>query len=150
MYILRAGMTGCLAAIKFPGAIILDEDSEPKFEHKALLRMRTKNLSIMTGIPFRKVEVKKFVFDFEEWDCNCSNFPEYCCYPTRHDGPLGGRPGQQSSTRRCPAPVVRNLENLDRRDPGRQGCFCHGFDVTGEEHAAPAVTQPHHYRPVVL
>lgn len=63
MYILGAGLAGCLAAISNPKAIILEGNAKPTVSHKALLRMRTKAVSHLTGIPFKKVTVDKFIYD---------------------------------------------------------------------------------------
>lgn len=64
MLILRAGLTGCLAACVIPDSRIIDEDTSPTF-HKAVLRFRSDAVSKATGIPFKKIRVSKSVFDGE-------------------------------------------------------------------------------------
>ena len=61
MMILRAGLTGCLAAIVNPDATVIDSASKPTL-HKAVLRFRSDKISKATGIPFEKVTVNKFIF----------------------------------------------------------------------------------------
>lgn len=61
MYILGSGLAGCLAAIHFPNARVIERNEGPTRNHFALLRMRTDAISQMTGIPFKKVEVDKWV-----------------------------------------------------------------------------------------
>lgn len=67
--ILGAGLSGCLAAIANPEATILEAKSEGEFlkspEHKAVLRFRTPNISQITGIPFKEVQVRKSIW-FED------------------------------------------------------------------------------------
>lgn len=60
--IIGAGMAGLLAACRFPDATIY-EAGEERTEHRALLRFRNEEVSKLTGIPFRKVEVQKGVWD---------------------------------------------------------------------------------------
>lgn len=61
MYILGSGLAGCLAAIHFPNAVVLERNEGPMRNHFALLRMRTDAISKMTGIPFKRVEVDKWI-----------------------------------------------------------------------------------------
>lgn len=60
--IIGAGMAGLLAACKFPGATIYEAGPE-RVEHRAVLRFRDESVSKLTGIPFKRVEVQKAVFD---------------------------------------------------------------------------------------
>jgi len=63
MKILGAGMSGCLAAIAFPQATIIEK--QPKDEvasHNAILRFRSDAVSRITGIPFKKVTVRKAIY----------------------------------------------------------------------------------------
>lgn len=62
MYILGAGLAGCIAAHLFPGARVLESAAEADLgAHKALLRFRTDEIGKITGIPFRRVRVTKAV-----------------------------------------------------------------------------------------
>ncbi len=60
--IIGAGLAGLLAAHAFPKAQVLEASPEPKESHKALLRFRSDAVSKLTGIPFRKVSVRKSIF----------------------------------------------------------------------------------------
>ena len=61
MNILGAGMAGCLAGIINPKAIIY-EAGDGSLMHKAVLRFRTDEISKITGIPFKKVDVIKSIW----------------------------------------------------------------------------------------
>lgn len=60
LIILGAGMAGMLAACKFPNADILEVSDKPA-GHQAILRFRSEEVSKLTGIPFKKVEVQKAI-----------------------------------------------------------------------------------------
>lgn len=64
--ILGAGLSGCLAGIMHPEAVIVEAKTEKAFkaspEHKAVLRFRTNNISQLTGIPFKEVQVRKSIW----------------------------------------------------------------------------------------
>jgi hypothetical protein len=63
MRIIGAGMAGCIAAHMFNDSIILEcnaEEDTPK--HKAVLRFRSDQISRITGIPFKRVQVHKSVY----------------------------------------------------------------------------------------
>lgn len=59
--IVGAGLTGLLAAHAFPNAEVTEQE-QPRAAHKALLRFRSDALSALTGIPFRKVTVRKGIY----------------------------------------------------------------------------------------
>jgi hypothetical protein len=62
MIILGAGLAGCIAAHLFPGARVYEGAAEGAVgEHSALLRFRSDDIAKITGIPFRKVRVRKAV-----------------------------------------------------------------------------------------
>jgi hypothetical protein len=61
MKILGAGMSGCLAGLVFPNAEILEAQNEPPINHGAVLRFRDDSVSKITGIPFKKVTVRKAI-----------------------------------------------------------------------------------------
>jgi hypothetical protein len=63
MYILGAGLAGCLAGISFDKAMILEASPNFVTNHRAILRMRNESVSHLTGIAFQKVLVRKFVYD---------------------------------------------------------------------------------------
>ena len=65
--IVGAGFTGLLAAHAWPNAKILEAAASPQGTHKALMRFRTDAVSSLTGIPFRKVHVKKGIFSNGEF-----------------------------------------------------------------------------------
>lgn len=64
--ILGAGLSGCLAGVMNPDAVILEAKSSDKFmaspEHKAVLRFRSDKISKITGIPFKEVQVRKSIW----------------------------------------------------------------------------------------
>jgi hypothetical protein len=60
MIILGAGLNGCIAAMRFPEARILEYLPTPTV-HKAVLRFRSDAVSDLTGIPFKKVSVQKAI-----------------------------------------------------------------------------------------
>jgi len=60
--IFGAGLSGLIAATQFPSSTIFEASEENRDSHKALLRFRTENLSRLTGIPFRKVNVRKSIW----------------------------------------------------------------------------------------
>lgn len=66
IYILGAGLSGCLAGIMNPDATIIEAKTEQAFkaspEHKAVLRFRTNNIPQVTGIPFKQVQVRKSIW----------------------------------------------------------------------------------------
>lgn len=59
--IVGAGLSGLIAACRFTEAKII-EAGEPAEQHKALLRFRDESVAGITGIPFKKVKVRKEVF----------------------------------------------------------------------------------------
>lgn len=61
MNIIGAGLTGLLAAYAFKDAVIHEYLEAPRV-HKAVLRFRTEEVSKLTGIPFKKVTVRKDVY----------------------------------------------------------------------------------------
>ncbi len=74
MYIIGAGLAGCLAAIKYPEATVLEANPEPTVNHKALLRMRTPMVPVLTGIMFKAVPARKFVWDGAKSKCRANAF----------------------------------------------------------------------------
>lgn len=60
-----AGMAGLIAAniLRKHNPIVYEAKSELPHNHKALLRFRTNKVSIATGIPFKKVKIKKAIWD---------------------------------------------------------------------------------------
>jgi len=62
MIILGAGMAGCVAAIMNPRAHVLEGSTVPPDNHNAVLRFRNDTISKVTGIPFRKVLVRKSIW----------------------------------------------------------------------------------------
>ena len=60
--ILGAGITGCLAGMMLPEAIILEASPEFHQNHHALLRFRSDELSRVTAIPFKRVKVYKSIW----------------------------------------------------------------------------------------
>lgn len=64
MIILGAGLAGCIAGHLFPGSMLLEAGAPSEVgAHKALLRFSTDAISKITGIPFRKVRVRKAVIE---------------------------------------------------------------------------------------
>ena len=62
MFILGAGMAGCLAGIMNGGAAIFEAAPSLPENHHGVLRFRTDNISRITGIPFKKVKVFKSIW----------------------------------------------------------------------------------------
>jgi hypothetical protein len=60
--ILGAGLSGLIAATQFPNATVFEANGPEHLSHKAVLRFRTDALSRLTGIPFRKVTVRKSIW----------------------------------------------------------------------------------------
>lgn len=60
--IIGAGLAGLIAGHIFPGARLFELEPQPRALHKALLRFRSDAVSLVTGIPFRKVRVHKAIW----------------------------------------------------------------------------------------
>jgi hypothetical protein len=76
MYIIGAGLSGCIAGFIFPNATIYERNTEFTNNHQGLLRFRTNKISELTGIPFTKVEINKYIWsnrDFRQPNPNLIN-----------------------------------------------------------------------------
>jgi hypothetical protein len=63
IHILGAGMAGCLAGILNNKSMIIEARGYGDIgEHKAVLRFRTDRIGRITGIPFKKVQVRKAIW----------------------------------------------------------------------------------------
>ena len=64
MIIYGAGLSGCLAGALNRSAHIFEANEEANHfgQHKAVLRFREQDIAHATGIPFRKVRVRKSIF----------------------------------------------------------------------------------------
>lgn len=62
MIIIGAGMAGCIAAFMNRKALICESAATPPDNHRAVLRFRSNVVAEITGIPFRKVLVRKGVW----------------------------------------------------------------------------------------
>lgn len=62
MIILGAGLSGLIAATQLPNATVVEANDRAALSHKAVLRFRSDALSRLTGIPFRKVTVRKSIW----------------------------------------------------------------------------------------
>lgn len=60
--ILGAGLSGLIAATQFPNATVFEANGPEYLSHRAVLRFRSDSLSRLTGIPFRKVTVRKSIW----------------------------------------------------------------------------------------
>lgn len=60
--IVGAGLSGLIAAHAWPMAQVLEASPMPRNAQQALLRFRTDAVSKLTGIEFRKVQVRKGIF----------------------------------------------------------------------------------------
>lgn len=60
--ILGAGLSGLIAATQFPNAVVFEANGPEHLSHRAVLRFRSEALSRLTGIPFRKVTVRKSIW----------------------------------------------------------------------------------------
>lgn len=66
--IVGAGLSGMIAAFVFPNECVLEERSESYVDHQAVLRFRSSVVSDLTGIPFRKVTVRKGIWSNGGWE----------------------------------------------------------------------------------
>lgn len=64
--IIGAGMAGCLAGVLDPTAIIYEAAPALPAAHRAVLRFREDKISRATGIPFKKVNVRKAIWHNEQ------------------------------------------------------------------------------------
>ncbi len=55
-------MAGLLAGVMNPGSAIIEAGPDREVSHQAVLRMRTPEISRMTGIPFKRVQVHKGIW----------------------------------------------------------------------------------------
>lgn len=62
--IVGAGLAGLLAAHAWPRATLMEREAAPREAHRAVLRFRSAAVSHLTGVPFRKVRVRKGIW----WD----------------------------------------------------------------------------------
>lgn len=62
MYIIGAGLAGCIAGVMNGGARILEASPHLPNNHQGLLRFRSDNISKITGISFKKVKVFKGIW----------------------------------------------------------------------------------------
>ena len=63
MNIVGAGLSGLIAAHIWPNAKVYEIANGPLEQHKALLRFRSDVVAQVTGIEFKKVKVRKGIFD---------------------------------------------------------------------------------------
>lgn len=74
--IVGAGLAGLIAACEFPGVPVLESAPRGAEPHRALLRFRTDAVSRLTGIPFRRVSVRKGIWSqgaFRQPDIQLAN-----------------------------------------------------------------------------
>lgn len=62
MIIAGAGLAGLIAGHIFPNAKIIEREAGPQQLHNALLRFRSDAIANITGVPFRRVTVRKGVW----------------------------------------------------------------------------------------
>jgi hypothetical protein len=60
--IIGAGLSGLIAAHAWPKAKIHEASPTARDNHKAVLRFRGEQVSALTGIPFRKITVRKAIY----------------------------------------------------------------------------------------
>lgn len=60
--ILGAGLSGLIAATQLPLSPVFERSSREHMAHRAVLRFRSDAVSRLTGIPFRKVTVRKSIW----------------------------------------------------------------------------------------
>jgi hypothetical protein len=74
MIIIGAGMSGLIAAHYFRhrNPYILEAQNDLPNNHQALLRFRTDKVSRVTGVPFKKVLVRKSIQSLGEFHSNCN------------------------------------------------------------------------------
>ena len=61
--IVGAGLAGLLAAAAWPNATLVERSAAPTQAHRALLRFRSEAVAQLTGIEFRRVQVRKGIWD---------------------------------------------------------------------------------------
>lgn len=66
--IVGAGLSGMIAAFVFPKECVLEERPESYVDHQAVLRFRSAAVSDLTGIPFRRVMVRKGIWFHGGWE----------------------------------------------------------------------------------
>lgn len=80
MVIGGAGLSGMIAAQVFPDIPIIEQRTEPQ-AHAGVLRFRSGIVSDLTGIPFRKVQVRKAIYQddglFDTCDARMANLYSY-------------------------------------------------------------------------
>lgn len=62
MIIVGAGLAGLITAHAFPRSAIFEAAPEPRMAHRALLRFRSDAVARLTGIEFRRVQVRKGIY----------------------------------------------------------------------------------------
>lgn len=62
MIIVGAGLAGLLCGALNPGSTIFESKPKEEINHKALFRLRSDEISKLTGIPFKKVNVSKGIW----------------------------------------------------------------------------------------
>jgi hypothetical protein len=80
--IIGAGLAGLIAAHVFPREVVCEVSDEPQQMHRALLRFRSDAISRLTGIPFKKVRVRKGIFfndNFHEPNIALANMHSQNC-----------------------------------------------------------------------
>jgi len=65
--IVGAGLAGLIAGYVFPREDILERNNDDWVEHQAVLRFRSEAVSELTGIPFRRVTVRKGIWNGDGW-----------------------------------------------------------------------------------
>ena len=75
MIILGAGLSGLLAGVVNPQAMILEARPEPSTTHQAVLRCRSDAISKITALPFERVTVYKSLWDSGR---ECHPTPRLC------------------------------------------------------------------------
>lgn len=62
MHIIGAGMAGCIAAILNPTATVIEGSPTRPYNHKAVLRFKSRKISDLVGVEFDSIKVHKSIF----------------------------------------------------------------------------------------
>lgn len=89
--IIGAGLSGLLAGNYFQDSTIFERVSQLPHNHSALLRFRSDAISRMTGIPFRKVIVRKSLLNDADEVINSPSIKDMNSYSKKVTGKISDR-----------------------------------------------------------
>jgi len=132
MIIIGAGMSGLLCGALNPGSVIYEAGPERESDHKALFRCKTNEIGKILGIPFKKVNVQKGLWDNGHIEPSIRSAHMYSQKVT---GKITGRSIMNLD------PGVRYIPPLDFSNRLKVMCdIRYNFKFTGQTFAQPAVS----------